>query len=208
MTMVPEAPVSINYSVVPAVVTRNDDTRGRVKVRYPWMHKKDESDWIAVSGPGAGHDRGLFCIPAAGDQVLVAFSFGQFDKAYVIGSLWSTADPPPSSGNPDKRTWKSKRGHVIVLDDTEGAEQISIVDRSGSHRITIDTASKSITIESAGDLTIKAAGNLALHSDKDVTVNGSNLTLAATSQLAAKGSSMTLDGPAGVNVNDGALEVV
>jgi phage baseplate assembly protein V len=208
MTMAPQAPTSISVSVVPALVTRNDDTQGRVKVRYPWMDDKGESDWIAVSGPGAGHDCGLFCIPAADDQVLVAFSFGQIDKAYVIGSLWSTADKPPSAGNPDKRTWKSKTGHVIVLDDTSGAEQISIVDRSGGNKITIDTASKSITIESAGDLTIKAAGNLTLSSGKDVTVNGSNLTLAATSQLAAKGSSMTLDGPAGVKINDGALEVV
>jgi phage baseplate assembly protein V len=208
MTASPEAPVSINYSVVPAMVTRNDDTQGRVKVRFPWMDDQDESDWIAVSGPGAGNDRGLFCIPGANDQVLVAFSFGQIDKAYVIGSLWSTADKPPSAGNPDKRTWKSRSGHVIVLDDTAGAERISVTDKSGGSKITIDTASKTITIESAGDLTIKAAGNLALQSGKDVTVNGSNLTLTATGKLAARGSSMALDGPAGVKINDGALEVV
>jgi uncharacterized protein involved in type VI secretion and phage assembly len=199
MTATPEAPISINYSVVPAMVTRNDDTQGRVKVRFPWMDDQDESDWIAVAGPGAGNDRGLFCIPAANDQVLVAFSFGQIDKTYVIGSLWSTAD---------KRTWKSRSGHVIMLDDTGGSERISIVDKSGSSKITIDTASKTITIESAGDLTIKAAGNLALQSDKDVTVNGSNVTLTATGKLAAKGASMALNGPAGVKVNDGALEVV
>jgi phage baseplate assembly protein V len=208
MTATAEAPISISYSVVPAMVTRNDDTQGRVKVRYPWMGDEEESDWIAVAGPGAGNDRGLFCIPAADDQVLVAFSFGQIDKGYVIGSLWSTADKPPSAGAPDKRTWKSRSGHVIMLDDTGRSERISIVDKSGGSKITIDTASKTITIESAGDLTIKAAGNLALQSGKNVTVNGSNVTLTATGKLAAKGSSMALNGPAGVKVNDGALEVV
>jgi phage baseplate assembly protein V len=208
MTATPEAPISINYSVVPAMVTRNDDTQARVKVRFPWMDDQDESDWIAVAGPGAGNDRGLFCIPTANDQVLVAFSFGQIDKAYVIGSLWSTADKPPSGGDPDKRTWRSRSGHAIVLDDTGGSERISIIDRSGASTITIDTASKTITIESAGDLTIKAAGNLALQSGKDITVNGKNLTLTASAKLAAKGSSMALNGPAGVKVNDGALEVV
>ena len=208
MMAAPQAPVSINYSVVPAMVTRNDDTQGRVKVRFPWMDDQDESDWIAVSGPGAGKDRGLFCIPATDDQVLVAFSFGQIDKAYVIGSLWSTADKPPSAGDPNKRTWKSRSGHVIILDDTEGSEQISIVDKSGGNTITIDASSNTITIESAGDLTIKAAGNLALQSGKDVTVNGTGLTLTATGKLAAKGSSMALSGPAGVTINDGALEVV
>lgn len=208
MMVAPEAPISLNYSVVPALVTRNDDTQGRVKVRFPWMDDHDESDWIAVSGPGAGNDRGLFCIPATDDQVLVAFSFGQIDKAYVIGSLWSTADKPPSAGDPNKRTWKSRSGHVIMLDDTGGSERISIVDKSGGNTITIDTSSQTITIESAGDLTIKAAGNLALQSEKDVTVNGVNLTLTATGKLAAKGSSMALSGPAGVTINDGALEVV
>jgi phage baseplate assembly protein V len=208
MTAAPEAPISINYSVVPATVTRNDDTQGRVKVRFPWMDDQDESDWIAVAGPGAGADRGLFSMPVADDQVLVAFSFGQVDKAYVIGSLWSTVDKPPSGGAPDKRTWRSKSGHTIVLDDTGGSERISIIDRSGASSITIDTANKTITIESEGDLTIKAAGNLALQAGKDVTVNGKNVTLSASAKLAAKGSSMTLNGPAGVKVNDGALEVV
>ena len=208
MTATPEAPISINYSVVPAMVTRNDDTQGRVKVRYPWMGDEDESDWIAVSGPGAGSDRGLFCIPAANDQVLVAFSFGQIDKAYVIGALWSTADKPPSAGDPEKRTWKSRSGHAIVLDDTGGAERISIIDRSGTSAITIDTANKTVTIESAGDLTIRAAGNLVFEAGNDVTVNGTNIALTASAKLAAKGSSMALNGPAGVKVNDGALEVV
>lgn len=208
MTMAPQAPVSVNYSVVPAVVTRNDDTQGRVKVRFPWMDDQDESDWIAVSGPGAGNDRGLFCIPVAGDQVLIAFSFGQIDKAYVIGSLWSTADKPPSAGNPDQRTWKSRSGHVIMLDDSDGAERITVIDRSGSNKITIDSASNAITIESAGDLKIQAGGNLALQAGKDVTVNGSTVALSASGQLSARGNSMTLDGPAGVNVNGGALEVV
>ena len=208
MTATSEAPISINYSVVPAMVTRNDDTQGRVKVRFPWMDDQDESDWIAVAGPGAGNDRGLFCIPAADDQVLVAFSFGQIDKAYVIGALWSTADKPPSAGDPDKRSWKSKSGHAIVLDDTGGSERISITDKSGTSTITIDTANKTITIESAGDLSIKAAGNLALQSGKDVTVNGKDVTLTATSGLAARGRSLALNGPAGVKVNDGALEVV
>lgn len=48
-----EAPISINYNVVPAKVTRNDDTQGRVKVRYPWMDDQDESNWIRRR-PGRG----------------------------------------------------------------------------------------------------------------------------------------------------------
>ena len=205
--MAPDTPVSINYSVVPATVTSNDDTLGRVKVRFPWMDEASESDWLAVAGPGAGRDRGLFCVPQVKDLVLVAFSFGQLDKGYVIGSLWNTVDKPPSAGDPNKRTLKSLSGHTITLDDTGGAERISIVDKAG-HKITLDSDARTLTIESRGDLTIKAAGNLALTSDKDVTINGKTVALAATGKLAAKGSEIALNGPQGVTINDGALEVV
>jgi phage baseplate assembly protein V len=208
MTMWPGAPASINYSVVPATVTKNDDQLGRVRVRFPWMEERAESDWLAVAGPGAGSDRGLYYVPQVNDLVLVAFSYGQADKGYVIGSLWSSADKPPSGGDPNKRTLKSVSGHVITLDDTKDAERISIVDKSGENLITLDTKTKTITIESGGDITIKAKGNLALHSDKDLAITGKTVTLEATSKLAAKGREMALNGPQGVKVNDGALEVV
>lgn len=207
MTRAPEAPASINYSVVPATVTNTDDTLGRVKVRYPWMDERGESDWLAVAAVGAGRDRGLFWIPVKDDLVLVAFSFGQLDKGYVIGSLWSTADKPPSAGDPQKRTLKSPGGHVITLDDTGGSELISIVDKAGS-KIVVDSKNKTVTIESLGDLAIKASGVLALTGDQGVTVNGKTIALEARTDLSAKGTSIALNGPAGVKINDGALEVV
>ncbi len=207
MTMAPGVPTTVNYSVVPATVTNTEDTLGRVKVRYPWMDERGESDWLAVAGPGAGNDRGLFWIPVKDDLVLVAFSFGQLDKGYVIGSLWSTADKPPSAGDPGKRTLKSPSGHVITLDDTGDAERISIVDKAGS-TIVIDSKAKTITIESRGDLTIKATGKLALTGDQGVTLNGKTIALDASAELTARGTSIALNGPSGVKINDGALEVV
>jgi uncharacterized protein involved in type VI secretion and phage assembly len=47
--------------VVPAMVTRNDDKDklGRVRVRYPWMGPKQESDWLHVAAPAAGAGHGF-----------------------------------------------------------------------------------------------------------------------------------------------------
>ena len=208
MSMVPEAPASINYSVVPATVTSNADALGRVKVRFPWMDEPAESPWLAVAGPGAGIGRGLYWMPEVNDLVLVAFSFGQLDKGFVIGSLWSTADKPPGGGDPNRRTLTSVSGHVITLDDTPDAERITIVDKSGANTITLDAKAGTITIASGGDLTIQATGKLALHSDADVTITGKTVTLEASSQLAARGNAIAINGPAGVVINDGALEVV
>lgn len=198
-----------NHSVIPAVVTKNEDEDklGRVKVRFPWMEAREESDWIHVAAPGAGAQRGFFFVPEIDDLVLVAFAYGRVDRAYVIGSLWSTADRPPAEER-FKRTIMSVSGHAITLDDTEGAESITIVDRSGANKIVLDAAGNTITIESGGDLTIKAAGNLSLSSDGDVAIRGNNVSIEATGTAELKGNEVAVEGPSGVNVNNGALEVI
>lgn len=209
MTQPLHAPALTNYSVIPAVVTQNDDADklGRVKVRFPWMDAQQESDWVHVASPAAGKQRGFFFVPEVDDLVLIAFAFGRVDRAYVIGSLWSTADAPPADER-QKRTIKSVAGHAITLDDTQDAESISIVDKTGKNRIVLDAKANTITIESDGELTIKAKGKLALSSDDDVSIQGKNVSLEATSKAAVKGSEVAVNGPSGVKVNDGALEVI
>ena len=200
---------SMSYGVVPAVVTQNEDDEqlGRVKVRFPWMDAQQESDWIHVAAPAAGNQRGFFFVPEVDDLVLIAFAFGRVDRAYVIGSLWSTADRPPVEDR-FKRTIKSVTGHVITLDDTEDAESISIIDRSGTNKIVLDAANNTITIESGGDLTIRATGRIELASDDDVSIRGANVSIEATGTAELKGSEVAIEGPSGVNVNNGALEVI
>lgn len=200
---------STTPSVIPALVTKNEDEDklGRVKVRFPWMSAHEESGWIHVAAPGAGAQRGLFFVPEIDDLVLVAFAYGRIDRAYVIGSLWSTVDKPPAEER-FKRTLKSASGHVITLDDTEDAETITIIDKSGANKIVLDAANNTITIESGGDLTIKAAGKLALSSDDDVSIQGNNISIEATGTAKLKGNEVAVDGPSGVKVNNGALEVI
>lgn len=209
MTQQPPTDSVMNHSVIPAVVTKNDDDDrlGRVKVRFPWMDEKQESEWIHVASPSAGKQRGFFFVPEIDDLVLVAFAYGRSDRAYVIGSLWSTADRPPVEAR-HKRTIRSVTGHAITLDDTEGAESISIVDKSGKNRIVLDAKRGSITIESDGEITIAAKGKLAVSSDGDVSIRGKTVSIEATDKALVKGREVAVDGPSGVKVNNGALEVV
>jgi phage baseplate assembly protein V len=196
-----------HHSLVPATVTKSYHKLGRVKVRYPWMDDDDESDWIAVAAPMAGGQCGSFFMPEENDQVLVAFSHGHVERSYIIGALWNNTNKPPDDDR-EKRQLKSRSGHTITLDDTDNAELISIIDKSGKNKIVLDAKNNTITIECGGDLTIKSQGNLAVQSDKDVSIKGANVTIEAQQKLAAKGQSMALNGPQGVKVNDGALEVV
>jgi len=209
MTIAPAAPAHFAYShhsLVPAIVTKSYHKLGRVKVRFPWMTDKQESNWIAVTAPAAGAKCGLFFMPEENDQVLVAFSYGHVERSYIIGVLWSEANKPPDEDRA-KRQLTSRSGHTVTLDDTKDAEQISIIDKSTKNKIVLDTKAKTITIESDDKLTITAKGNLVLESTGgDVSIKGKNVTIEATANLAAKGKAMTLDGTS-VNVNNGALEV-
>ncbi len=192
--------------VVPAVVTQSYDQLARVKVRFPWMSDQDESDWIPVAAPMAGDKRGAFFMPEEHDQVLVAFAYGDVDRGYVIGSLWGSADKPPADTRP-KRQLVSKSGHAILLDDTDNKELISIIDKTGKNKLVFDAANNTVTLESGGDMTIHATGNLTIKSDKDISIKGTNVTVEASAKNAVKGNEIAVDGPSGVKVNNGALEV-
>ena len=46
--------------------------------------------------PMAGKGMGFYALPEKGEQVLVAFEHGDLAKPYVLGSLWTDKQPPPS----------------------------------------------------------------------------------------------------------------
>lgn len=150
------------FGVEVAIVTNNKDEKklGRVKVMFPRLPNTPESDWIRVSVPIAGPDRGFYWIPEVQDEVLVAFERGESSRAYVIGCLWSGKDTPPKEGPNDKndiRQIKTRSGHKITFDDTKGKEMIIIADKSGKRTITWDVKSKKWQLEaSEGDIEIMA----------------------------------------------------
>ncbi len=171
--------------VAMALVTDNHDLEGmgRVKVKFPWLDESDESYWARIVTPMAGKDHGLYLLPEVGDEVLIAFEQGSVDHPYVLGALWNGVDKPPdtnSDGKNNYRFLKSRSGHIVRMDDTEGAEKIEIIDKSGKNSITIATADNSITIHTAGDLKLEAQGKL--------TLTGAGVEITSTAAVAIKGS--------------------
>lgn len=193
--------------VVVGIVTDNKDPEnmGRVNVSFPWRGEEDQGYWARVATLMAGNDRGTFFMPEVGDEVLVAFDRGDISHPYVIGALWNGVDKPPESsadGKNNIRKIKSrsgheiifddnaeekkekveihtKGGHKIVLDDSAGKEKLEIIDKTGSNKISIDSAKNSISIESAMELKIKAnvveiegTTSLTLKSGAALTIEG------------------------------------
>jgi uncharacterized protein involved in type VI secretion and phage assembly len=112
---------------------KDPEKLGRVRVKL-WHLGEKETYWARLSTPMAGAGRGSRFVPEKGEEVLVAFEQGDPRRAYVLGSLWSTADKPPpaGSGSEEDNNWryiKSRSGHVLRFDDTDGSEKVEIIDK-------------------------------------------------------------------------------
>lgn len=170
----------VGVTVAIGIVTNNKDDQGlgRVKVKLPWL-ADDETDWARVMTPSGGSGRGFYWLPEVNDEVLVAFEHGDAQRPFILGGLWNGQDKPPKgnsdvvdgSGKVTKRIIKSRTGHTITLDDTDGSGSITIVDSSSNNTITIDTSNNKITLNAKGDLELKAGG--------DVKVSGQSISVQA-----------------------------
>ncbi|MFC5289605.1 phage baseplate assembly protein V [Actinokineospora guangxiensis] len=90
-------------SVVCGVVSNCADPlgKGRVKVTLPWLSPDFETDWAPNTQFCSGPRSGAIFMPEVGDEVLVAFEFGDARRPYVIGAMmnqltgWSIASSGP-----------------------------------------------------------------------------------------------------------------
>jgi uncharacterized protein involved in type VI secretion and phage assembly len=195
------------YGVVTGVVTNNQDPDGlgRVKVRFDWLSDQDESRWARMAAPMAGSAYGAYFLPEVDDEVVVAFDHGQMDYPYILGVLWNGKAKPPESnsdGKNNKRTLKSRSGHIIRLDDSDGAEKIEIIDKSGENTIVISTADNTITIKAKADITIQSSGGKLSLSGKGIEITSqaevkieasSSMDLKASGQMTVKGATVNIN---------------
>lgn len=195
--------------VVGAIVTNvaDPDNRCRVKVRFPWLDDSYESDWVRVLQLGAGNERGLQVLPEVEDEVLVAFEHGDTRRPFVLGGLYNGVDAPAEPGAVDtgngqvnRRVWRSRTGHTIVLDDTAGSESITI--RSGSQKVSVvlDGAANGLTITTDGDVKVDAKGKAQVTAQGDVAIQ-------ATGSASLKGSSITLEATADVTIKGSIIKL-
>lgn len=199
------------YGVVVGIVTNNDDPEhlGRVRVRFPWLSADHESWWARTATPMAGAGRGIQFPPEVDDEVLIAFEHGNVDRPYVLGAMWNGADAPPepmplgSDKRIDRRVIRTRSGHLIRFRDTDGAERIEILDRTGNNTIVIDSAANQVSVHADGDILLRSANGKVEISGPAVEISSTRqdirVTSAAGMTLSARGTS-TITG-ATVSIN-------
>ena len=199
----------LQIGIVTAI--HNDpDSEDRIQIRLPVVDPGDEGIWARIATLDAGDSRGSFFRPEVDDEVIVGFINDDPRDAIVLGMLNSSAKPAPITAteennekgfitrdelkllfDDDKKSVsiETPNGNTVVLSDEEGS--IILEDENGN-KITMD--SSGITLDSASDLTIKAAAEIKIES-------GSNMDLSAGAQFKAEGG-------AGAELSSGAVVVV
>ena len=231
--------------VVVGLVTnlKDPDELGRVKVKYPWLGDNIESDWVRIATPMAGSGRGFMYLPEVNDEVLIAFEHGDVHRPHIVGALWNGTDKPPkknseavgSDGKVNQRIIKTRAGHIVLLDDTDGKELVSITtkaghtvvlddgnknitikDSTGNNKMVIDSNKNSMTINVNGDFTVDAKGKVTIKSTQDMslqsttkaTVKGTTgLSLDGTTQAELKGATVSVSGSGMTEVKGGLVKI-
>lgn len=185
------------------------DGEDRILVTIPIVNSEMQGVWCRVATLDAGENRGSFFRPEIQDEVIVGFINQDPNDPVVLGMLHSSAKPAPIVAADDNHekgfvtrsemklmfdddkisvTIETPAGKKFTLD--EDADVITLEDEH-SNIITMD--SSGIIIESAGDIGIKATG--------DVTIEGMNVEITANGEFKAEGT-------AGAEISTSAIAVL
>lgn len=185
------------------------DSEHRIKVKVPIVNAEEEGIWARVLSLYAGENYGVQFLPEIGNEVLLGFLNDDPNQAVVLGGLYSNTNTAPIEftddnfekimmGNSEIKllfndetktiTLETPAGKSIVLDEDEGV--IKMEDEN-SNIVTMN--SEGISLESAGDIVIKATG--------DVNIEGTNINVKANANFKAEGS-------AGVEMSSSATAVL
>jgi phage baseplate assembly protein gpV len=219
--------LGISRGVTIGLVTNNDndpDGLGRVKVKFPYLSDKLESDWARVAGIGGGPERGILFMPEVDDEVLVAFEHGDLRRPYVLGGLWNGKDKQPkgelvkggaviervivatTGGDGDGKAHKIRmrtgdkpddRFVAIELGDGETKAHI------GESKIEV-IANKGKTIELKND-----KGSILIDAGGNVTIKGEKIELkSAAGDIILDGVNVNVKSKAAVSIKAGSTAEV
>jgi uncharacterized protein involved in type VI secretion and phage assembly len=187
------------YGVAEALVVAVDDpaNENRVRLRLPWFDKSEVSDWCRVANVFAGNGYGsTWGTAEIGDEVLVAFVHGDLRLPVVLGGLYNGQDKPPRarSGSTNPKTLRTKAGHELLLDDSDGSRCIEARTSDG-HRLRLDDAADEIRLELAGgpSIVMRQQGGAVEITATSITLDAQSITLKASGPLSASGSPIKLN---------------
>lgn len=147
-----------------AKVTSNADPKnqGRVQVEFQWMEARGKTtNWVKVQTPDAGgsdkvaSNRGLVTIPEKGDVVMVGFEFGNPDKPFSMGSIFTCKNGGGGGQDNSTKSLATRCGNAIILNDAK--RSVTAKDPSGN-TIIMDGGGN-VTVNAPSSFKINCGGN-------------------------------------------------
>jgi Rhs element Vgr protein len=216
---------AINGLQIGKVVQLQDDPDGehRILVRLPIIDNEARGLWARVASLDAGAERGAFFRPEIDDEVIVGFVNDDPRDAVVLGMLHSSAKPAPikaQDANDEKGiisrskmrvhfndktkclTIDTPAGNKLVLD--EGNTMATLTDQNKN---TVKLEPSGITLDSPGNITVKAGGKIDITATAAMTVSAAQLSLKAQGPAEMKGAMVTVEG-SGITTIKGSMVMI
>lgn len=212
---------AIHNGIVTGIVKNNwnQDFPGQVQVEL-LIGKTGQTtlQWIRVMQPYGGKDYGEYFLPEINAEVVVGFLAGNVSAPVVLGCLWGKEEQLPAGKANEKNSIKSirtKGGHEIIFDETEGEEfieiktvgqldirlqdkekVITIQDDQGKNLVKIDGKNGTITMEAEKKLVLKAKDEtITLDGQgKKISIASGNVDVQAKQALKLKGQTTNMEG--------------
>lgn len=193
------------------VLENNDaEKKGLLKIRLGSEgESKNICEGVKAIAPFAGKEYGVYMLPEIGEQVVVGFLDGCFDRPFVLGSVYSSTDTMLSESFDTTnfvKKFKTKGGTIVEFSDKKGEEtitiktpkELAIIMKEKEQTITISTASSKIEIDGKnGKITLDAQKELLLKSGSaefslksggDVLLKGTGIEVSGGSKISVKSS--------------------
>ena len=134
------------WSIHAGEVSAISPARHTARVKLPDLNIVTDELPILVPAAVKSHD---YRLPEVGETVLVAFSSSGAEAGYILGCLYTAADPVPVK-SADVRHWSMEGAGAVELD--RNAHSVTIIDAHGS-----------VIKMAGGDIVLQAAGNIHLN---------------------------------------------
>lgn len=195
----------INGAVIGIVLDNKDpDGMHRVLVKFPVDADGElKSSWVRMATPMGGALRGLVMLPDVGTEVVLMYAYRSMSP-YVLGAVYNGAEDKPEpykndDGNNDKRVFWSRNDHMVIFDDTEGAEKVEFAAKaptrlnieSGPLWDRLDAAEKQLFEYSDKDIIWEAKETISIKCKDFELETGSTVAIEAKQTAIFKSGSKT-----------------
>lgn len=211
----------LNFSQQPicfGTILQNQDKDhpNQVKVQLATLYEEGFNEtWAYLAIPFGGEQYGFHFVPEVGEQVLIAFPYGELP--IVVASVCGSKEAPPEcSDNPENhvKVLKTKGGNLLRINDkkdhteilvqtaggailhfTDEDEKITVADKDNKNTIVLDAKNGDVTVSADKSVAIKVGGTAVLEADKSsLTLKSSKISIQADQALEEKGGQLKMSG--------------